>query len=435
MKKLVSAAVIAALVAGTASAEVKLRANARVQSNILKSTMAKSDSDSNHNDWLNLKGWGDAKDSVSISAKEDFGGLDITTTINSTTVDEKYATFDTYDAWLKFGSFTLKAGKYGTRNADRPRNNVTDVNLLDGDQGKWGINPKFSGNGSTGYYGKDFDNITAISGTSKLSFLGSYEIKDVLPGSLTFFLGAVENQTASSSYTTKTTTEVELSKDGKEATATSTSTTKASTGDTVVYYHDYSKNKVYSGCSFAALYNQKDVVKLEAVVRSFTEDVFGAGLYANLLMVENMNIGLGFTFLNDSTENAKNSAWAVQTMTSYKISDEMIATLQARYSSYKAEDVDADTALELVAGVRYVASDTFRCGLEAGVYMDDLDDNDETANGKNHLTVFPTVQVNSGKNAYFCTGVSFDTKLDTGDMKDTATVTTVTVPFIVRVKM
>ena len=102
---------------------------------------------------------------------------------------------------------------------------------------------------------------------------------------------------------------------------------------------------------------------------------------------------------------------------------------------YKAEDVDAETALEVVAGVRYIASDTFRCGLEAGVYMDDLDDNDDKATGKNHLTVFPTLQVNSGKNAYFCTGVNFDTKLDTGDMTDTATVTTVTVPFIVRVKM
>ncbi len=406
MKKLVSAAVIAALVAGAANAEVKLSANARARANILKSTIAKSDSDSNHNDWLNLKGWGDASDTVSISAKEDFGGLDITTTINSTTADEKYATFDTYDAWLKFGSFTLKAGKYSTRNADRPRNNTTDVNLLDGNAGKWGVNPTFSGNGNAGYYGKDFDNITAISGTSKLSFLGSYEIKDALPGALTFFLGAVENQTA-----------------------------KYGADDTVVYYHNYSKNTVYSGCSFSALYNQKDTVKLEAVVRSFTEDVFGAGLYANLLMVENMNIGLGFTFVNDSTENAKNSAWAAQTMTSYKISDELTATLQARYSSYKAEDVDAETALEVVAGVRYIASDTFRCGLEAGVYMDDLDNNDDKATGKNHLTVFPTLQVNSGKNAYFCTGVNFDTKLDTGDMKDTATVTTITVPFIVRVKM
>ena len=411
MKKLVSAAVIAALVAGAANAEVKLSANARARANILKSTIAKSDSDSNHNDWLNLKGAGDASDTVSISAKEAFGGLDITTTINSTTADEKYATFDTYDAWLKFGSFTLKAGKYGTRNADRPRNNTTDINLLDGDAGKWGINPAFTtkdakGNviKDAGYYGKDFDNITAINGTSKLSFLGSYEIKDALPGTLTFFLGAVEND-----------------KNGEKEPA--------------VYYHNYSKNKVDSGCSFAALYNQKDTVKLEAVVRSFTEDVFGAGLYANLLMVENLNLGLGFTFVNDSTENAKNSAWAAQTMTSYKISDELTATLQARFSNYKAEDVDAETALEVVAGVRYIASDTFRCGLEAGVYMDDLDNNDEKAKGKNHLTVFPTLQVNSGKNAYFCTGVNFDTKLDTGDMTDTATVTTVTVPFIVRVKM
>jgi hypothetical protein len=409
MKKLVSAAVIAALVAGAANAEVKLSANARVQSNILKSTLAKSDSDSNHNDWFNLKGWGDAKDTVSVSANEDFGGLTVTTTFNSTTVAEQYATLDTYKAYLKFGAFTLSGGKFGTRNADRPRNNATDVNLLDGNAGKWGVNPDLKAT-----YGKDFDNITAIKGDSHLSLLGEYAIKDALPGTLTFFGSLTENDTA------------DYNEEGK---------VKDTTAKSSILYRNYSKNTVYSGWSVGAVYNQKGAVKVEALARSFTENVFGAGLYADLLMVENLNLGLGFTFVNDSTENAKNSAWAAQTMTSYKISDELTTTLQARFSNYKAEDVDAETSLEVVAGVRYIASDTFRCGLEAGVYMNDLDDNDENANGKNHLTVFPTLQVNSGKNAYFCTGVNFDTKLDTGDMTDTATVTTITVPFIVRVKM
>ena len=134
MKKLVSAAIVAALVAGTASAEVKLSANARVRSNLYKGTMAK-ESDYNRNDWLNLKGNGDAADTVSIKANEDFGGLEIVTSINATnnaTNDSKsvnndynsldWANFDTYKAWLQFGSFKLTGGRFATRNSDRIRN-------------------------------------------------------------------------------------------------------------------------------------------------------------------------------------------------------------------------------------------------------------------------------------------------------------------------
>ena len=112
MKKLVSAAVIAALVAGTASAEVKtkINANGHYGTNLWKGIAAEEASSTEDDSY-----WYDgAKDSwtddVTLQITSDNAGVKIVESIGSGSV-----AMNNYDVWVKYGDLRLDFGKIVNR--------------------------------------------------------------------------------------------------------------------------------------------------------------------------------------------------------------------------------------------------------------------------------------------------------------------------------
>ncbi|MBQ3826084.1 MAG: hypothetical protein II811_08110 [Spirochaetaceae bacterium] len=401
MKKLVSAAVIAALVAGAANSEVSIKMNARVRGDLAEmSTSSEADNEtvlfsnsSNDTDSVVSSG---AADTLKLEAKNDYAGVNFAF---SNDLSKGSTGVDSYSAWLLFGGLKFR-GSYnvGNRTANRVTTDQNNVSLLEGNltaagrvskgknvgksneswswvkgtlpnSGKLGINKNLAGvfgnDGASspaqlvGAVGADIDNMDLNIEAGKALVWGlEYGLSDVLPGDLTLMAYLVESS--------------------------GESVTKNDDGNTTTVLN--------SQYAFKADYNQKDLFRV-TFDGKVAHQKMAFGLFFSPQMVENLALTVGGTFALDKTGYSLDddtvvidddiTYWGVDFRARYAISEAMAATFYANVSgaSTKYSDEDASAlALDFIGNFTYGLNDLVKLFVEGEYAAITLDSGDAEKN-------------------------------------------------------
>ena len=369
MKKIITAAAVAAMAASFAAADVTIASNFRIRPVIVQNdsgteAASKTTWASLNNSQLSTAQ--SAADTIKFTAKSDYAG--IVTEVNVASDAEKSAlTISNFNGFLKFGpSFTLTGGILDSRVANRITNDQNNLSLLEQNWGakaaalttynktdssknaityvsfsgnkKLGVNPNMAtgikavGKKTFSAIGVDSDNITAINGLKALSLVGDYLLSDVAGGKLQFW-GAMNK--ADSEWTT--------ANDDKETTQV-----------------------VNSSYAFRAAYTN-DSVAADATLHLAKRE-FIVAAFVSPKMVDNLAATVGFTFAkNTETANDK-TFYAIDARARYAI-DALSLNLMLNYSSADSDDFtfsdDAIGVLDTVFNATYKINDTVKAFAEA----------------------------------------------------------------------
>ena len=489
MKKIITAAAVAALAASFAAADVTVKMNARVQANAFSTQ--KDAAGNKATTYMDLAGYGDAKDDgLILDAKTDNAGAHLELAVNggsAKAVDANSISVDSkYSAWVKWGNLKITGGKFDSRFSDRVNNSATESGLADGSTAKFGISSKLAGvnvksekerDGDKGVvevdeiatlawkkakttvdyatygsgYGVDFNNITAIGGKRLLSMVADYTLAGVLPGKLNFAAGLTAQ--AYDSDTTET--------------------------DDLKY--------TYAGSSYRITYAQDKLLDAEVLFRNPERDVIGFGAYVKPAIAEKLKVVGGFTFLknnNSDTETTtftngtdesvqykdgeyskkaataaketttyslnKYTAFAVDGRLAYQFADPLLATLQVKYSQLKYDAFDDPIkSLEFVSEVSYKVNDLLTVALDGGLYLEGLSNEDifgEKNMGNNSFAVSPRVKITASPNCAITAALEYTKSFNTDDKivvnsaavspaSKYATDYSIKVPVVLRVKL
>ncbi len=376
MKKIVSAALVASLVAGAAFAEVSVSSNVRV-----RPVFVQNDSGTECEDlttWMSLdnnqmKAGQAASDSISIKGKTDYAGATVDFNISGT--EKASVTMSNYNAYLKFGNLTFTGGLGDSRIANAVTKDQNNLSLIGQNWGgkaaiatpdktltkftasyatfagnkKLGVNPNMFSlynaleKGLTGTdpklapLGVDSDNLMAVEGTKALSFVADY-MYAIDDASKVQFWAAANKQD-------------------------SEWTTENDDGDTT--------DVVNSGYSFRAAYSCADFVA-DANLK-LTKRTLVASAFFNPNMIDNLLAVVGFTFAQDSNASAGSDAdtfWAVDARARYAINDALNGGIYLNYSNADfGDDTDAAGVLDTVLNVNYKVNDIITAFCEAEYCM------------------------------------------------------------------
>lgn len=368
MKKIVTAAAIAAMAASFAAAEVTISSNFRIRPVIVqndsgteaasKTTWASLNKDQ-------LKTAQGASDSIKFAAKSDYAG--IVTELDLTAAKDGGVKISNFNGFLKFGpSFTLTGGILDSRVANRIVSDQNNLSLIEQNWGakgfalkkadgkdiqyvdfsgnkKLGVNPNmFTGLKALGLkdankkdfkaIGVDSDNITAIEGTKALSLVGDYLLSDVAGGKLQFW-GAL-NQ-ADSEWTTE---------DDNETTQVVNSS--------YAFRAAYTNKSITADATF-------HVAKREFIVAAFVSPK----------MIDNLAATVGFTFAKNTESKNDKTFYAIDARARYAI-NALSLNLLMNYSSADSDDYDDYTddpigVLDTVLNATYKLNDTVKAFAEA----------------------------------------------------------------------
>ena len=420
MKKIVSAAIVASVMAGSLfAADASIKLNARTKYTAFEHKYAKGSDQAEAETISQLTA---SKDSMDIELKNDYAGAHVTLSLsNFDKKDVDDATLDTkYWGWMKWGDFTLTAGKFESLFTKKGNTTVVEEGLTDSDPAKaYGLSSLLKVDntaiGKTFLY--DVNTISAIAGTRKLSMFADYTFADVAGGKLLLKAGVVQN----ASTTGYKNYRVDAGYDGNGGTRT-----------------------VGTGFSFDAALQREDF-SVEGMLRTTTYSDIAAGIYASIDMVDKTPMKFGFTYGSVSKDNTDTdlatgkafNAWAIDWRITNKSVDKLTLVLNGKYESAtaKVDGADAETGLYIVGQVGYEMSDLINLALSAGVYYCDLDDNDKKDQGENYIQVQPAVEFKAGKGAKFTAALLYKQALNTGDCADTFNDKTISIPCIFRVKM
>lgn len=367
MKKIVTAAAIAAMAASFAAAEVTISSNFRIRPVIVQNDSGTEAASKTTWASLNnsqLKTAQGAGDTIKFTAKSDYAG--IVTEVNvSSDAEKSNLTISNYNGFLKFGpSFTLTGGILDSRVANRITSDQNNLSLIEqnwGAQGvalskatkkdtvyvkfsgnkKLGVNPNmfeglnaFGSGNITGYkkiraIGVDSDNITAINGSKALSLVGDYLLSDVAGGKLQFW-GALNK--ADSEWTTED--------DGET---------------TQVVNSSYAFRAAYTNESIAADATFH-VAKREFIVAAFVSPK----------MIDNLAATVGFTFAKNTEDKNDKTFYAIDARARYAI-NALSLNLLMNYSSADSDDFGDDPigVLDTVLNATYKINDTVKAFAEA----------------------------------------------------------------------
>ena len=369
---------------------------------------------------------------MDVEIKNDYAGAHVALKFDNTKTNGQDVSLDTkYWGWMKFGDFTLTAGKFESLFTKKGNTTVVEEGLTDSDPAKsYGLSNMLMANNKA--IGKGFmydaNTISAVAGTRNLSVFADYTFADVAGGKLLLKAGVVDGAT-SGEYRT------DAGYDGNGGT-----------------------RKVGTGFSFDAALQREDF-SVEGMIRTTSYYNVVAGLYASLDMVDKTPIKLGFTWGSQSKTNAgayigladattalaakdwaskvAYDAWAIDWRITNKSVDKVTLVLNGKYETLtpKYDGADAETGLYIVGQVGYEMSDLINLALSAGIYYCDLDDNDKKDQGENYIQVQPAVEFKAGKGAKFTTALLYKQALNTGDCADNFNDKTISIPCIFRVKM
>lgn len=366
MKKIVTAAAIAAMAASFAAAEVTISSNFRIRPVIVQNDSGTEAASKTTWASLNnsqLSAAQSAADTIKFTAKSDYAG--IVTEVNVASDAEKSAlTISNFNGFLKFGpSFTLTGGILDSRVANRITNDQNNLSLIEQNWGAKGVALKkptekntqyvsFSGNKKLGVnpnmfaglkafglkdaknndfkaIGADSDNITAIEGSKALSLVGDYLLSDVAGGKLQFW-GALNR--ADSEWTT--------TDDGETTQVVNSS---------YAFRAAYTNESITADATF-------HVAKREFIVAAFVSPK----------MIDNLAATVGFTFAKNTESKNDKTFYAIDARARYAI-NALSLNLLMNYSSADSDDFADDPigVLDTVLNATYKINDTVKAFAEA----------------------------------------------------------------------
>lgn len=435
MKKIVTAAAIAAMAASFAAAEVTISSNFRIRPVIVQNdsgTEAASKTTWASLDDSQLGTAQNASDSIKFAAKSDYAG--IVTELNLTAAKDGAVNISSFNGFLKFGpSFTLTGGILDSRVANRIISDQNNLSLIEQNWGakgvalkkaskkdtqyvsfsgnkKLGVNPNmfngpnaFGSENITGYkkisaIGVDSDNITAINGSKALSLVGDYLLSDVAGGKLQFW-GALN----------KADSEWKTENDDKEVTQ--------AVNSSYAFRAAYTNKSITADATF-------HVAKREFIVAAFVSPK----------MIDNLAATVGFTFAKNTEEKNDKTFYAIDARARYAI-NALSLNLLMNYSS--ADSDDPIGVLDTVLNATYKLNDTVKAFAEAEFVLNTNSDVKDVVG--NQLAVQAGSILTAGKG---CTveaavrgtllGLGYDDKYTNG--KDYWG-TSISIPVVMRVKL
>ena len=432
MKKIVSAALVGAMVAG-AFAEVTVSQNFRFRPNMLKveSVDKKDNKDSyTKTTFADLDAYGACSDSLSIAGKTDFAGLKVDLTLTSgiskngnyaeQNAENEAVAIDNYSGWLTWGAFNLTGGVYDSRYTNRGNYTATEEGILDKEFAKGlGLSGNLVGltdgkeSGKWATYGlKDFGNVAQFDGGNYLSFLADYTFSDIGGGKFLLKGGLVENNGAGGKYK------------NTDISATPYDTAKNDDGNTTFQQS--------AGYVFEAAWSNDDLLKVDVIFKNPANKLYAFGIYLTPLMIpQSKNVVVGFTY---GTQKDTFSAFAIDARATFNITDEATFALGAKYESITPDGADAETGLSLAAEGSYKINDYVTAALDLGYFNYDLDDNDGADDGSQTFVVSGRGKFSAGKNAAITAALRYTAVLNA--LKDNGKTTgTFDIPVVMRIKM
>ena len=434
MKKIVGAAMLAAMVAGAASAEVTVSNNIRVRPMLYSITnyTEKGDVDAySYSKLWDLDGFGGSKDTLGIKGSTDFAGVVTELTINGS---DTAVAVDNYYGWLNWGAFKLTGGKFDLRYTNRGNYTATEQGILDEEFSKtMGLSSKngmttlkvdTTGDGKTDTALKDlsyvnwlvdFGNVAGPNGEKNHALLGEYTFDDIGGGQLLLRAGLAENSAPSSGKTSaEAYDEYNVKDNSKVNTAGEDGFTQS------------------AGYVAEVAWAKNDLAKFDFVFKNPLNKAFGFGLYITPLVIPNTkNVVLGFTF--GKMEDVIDSAFAVDLRGQYNITPEAIFALGAKFESLTIADADAEKAMQIAGEFSYKVNDLLTAALDFGYFNTDLDDNDDNEDdGSQYINVSGRAKFSAGKNAAVTTALRY---VHTLNPADGGAKGTFDIPVVLRIKM
>ena len=427
MKKIVTAAAIAAMAASFAAAEVTTSLNVRVRPDLYKvvGTTEKGDTDAyTTTTYADIDGFGGNKDTLAVKGSTDYAGVAAEITLlNPGNAKGKTGAFeiDNYYGWLNWGALKFTAGTYDSRYTNRGNYTATEQGILDEEFSKaMGLSSKNGLSVKGDGWLADFGNVSQVNGGNNNSFIVDYTFNDIGGGKLLLKGGLVENGTADSydSYTDK----------------------------------DGNKFAQSEGYVFEAAWRKDGIAAVDFIFKNPVNKLYGFGLYVTPLMIANTkNVVVGFTYGMDTKDYAKDKngldkAFAIDLRGQYNINSNMTVALGAKYESVSYQnDVtlkDSDgkdvkessaSAMQVAAEFSYKVSDLLIAALDFGYFNQDIDNNDDVDDdGSQFIVTSLRGKFTAGKNAAITTALRLNKVLNPGDGK---TDYTFDIPVVLRVKM
>ena len=459
MKKIITAAAVAALAASFAAAEVTTSLNVRVRPDLYKvekkaenkKTGKEADAKTTTT-YADLDGFAGASDTLAIKGTTDYAGVAAEITLNNPgnkNGKNGSVAIDNYYGWLNWGAFKLTAGTYDSRYTNRGNYTATEQGILDEEFSKtMGLSSK---NGLSGTnFGKatemakcnwlsDFGNVSQVAAGNNLSFLADYTLNDIAGGTLLLKGGLVEN---GSSTETKV--------DGTELKTTTTESVYDSYTD-----DDGDAFKQSEGYVFEAAWKKDDLAAVDFIFKNPANKLYGFGLYITPLMIQNTkNVVLGFTYGTDKMDKDNGftikSAFAIDLRGQYNINSQMTVALGAKYENVSLNGdgvsivskningskkyVDNASAMQVAGEFSYKLNDVVTAALDLGYFNKDLTDADDYEDDGSQIFVTSLRgKFTAGKNAAITTALRLNKVLNPAD--NGGNDFTFDIPVVLRVKM
>ena len=409
MKKIVTAAAIAAMAASFAAAEVTTSLNVRVRPDLYKVTgyTEKDTTDAyTETTYADIDGFGGNKDTLAVKGSTDYAGVAAEITLlNPGNAKGKTGAFeiDNYYGWLNWGALKFTAGTYDSRYTNRGNYTATEQGILDEEFSKtMGLSSKNGLSVKGDGWLVDFGNVSQVNGGNNNSFIVDYTLNDIGGGKLLLKGGLVENGAADNydSYTDK----------------------------------DGNKFAQSEGYVFEAAWRKDSLVAVDAIFKNPAKDAFGFGLYVTPLMIPNTkNVVIGFTY--GTREDVIKSAFAVDFRGQYNFNSAATLALGAKYESHEKDvsNSDAETAMQIAAEFSYKVNDLLIAALDLGYFNQDMDNNDDVDDdGTQFFVTSLRGKFTAGKNAAITAALRLNKVLNP---KDGETDYTFDIPVVLRVKM
>lgn len=436
MKKIVTAAAIAAMAASFAAAEVTTSLNVRVRPYLYKvEGITKTDTKDAYTKttYADIDGFSENKDTLAVKGSTDYAGVAAEITLlnpgNNAGKDGAFA-IDNYYGWLNWGALKFTAGTYDSRYTNRGNYTATEQGILDEEFSKaMGLSSK---NGlSKADFGKkfayswleDFGNVSQVAAGNNNSFIADYTFNDIAGGKLLLKGGLVEN--GSNKQYDDTTDSTDPDKD--------------------VF-------KQSEGYVFEAAWRKDGIAAVDFIFKNPENKLYGFGLYVTPLMIANTkNVVVGFTYGMDTKDYAKDKngldkAFAIDLRGQYNINSNMTVALGAKYESVsyqndvELKDSDGKTvkessasAMQVAAEFSYKVNDIVTAAFDFGYFNKDLTDVDSNSDdGSQFIVTSLRGKFTAGKNAAITTALRLNKVLNPADGK---TDYTFDIPVVLRVKM
>ena len=324
MKKILTTALVGALVAGIAFADIGFDYTGTA---IIKGDSEKIGEKIGRNDCLSVSF---SNDKAGVVFDVDIRAYDDDDIFNPQSPEFK---LDHLYGWLTFalpvGNLQVTAGKWDGRWASRLKGDAGDLDSPFYEAYKLGTIE------TDANIAKDVDNLT----TNTMSTVLAYTLNDVLPGSLMIKGGLVN-----------------IGGDNE-------------TGKSLGKRYNKAENpglKIFSGFVGELCYRQENLFKLNVAFKTLQQDQYGVGIFASPLMLDKLGATVGFSFGLDSDTARYDDyfEYGVDLRLRYQITDKWAVTTMhniSGWSSSKENEADKDDmAMWNMLSTSYKAGDNIR---------------------------------------------------------------------------